>query len=219
MQFKTNGLHHSHVSRRFWSQHEREVMVKMFADNYTVTVSQILNRSYGCVCNKANLMGLKKSDSFMKMELERQGQRLRVVGIKSRFSKGHEPENKGKPMHSHVYAKCKATMIKKGHEPHNTKYDGHKRISKDGYIEIRVTKGKYVFEHRHIWEQVNGKVPKGFILVFKDRNPKNITLENIELISWEENMKRNTINRFPSELKSTIRLVNKLKRTIHEKQN
>lgn len=95
----------------------------------------------------------------------------------------------------------------------------HERISKDGYVEIRIRKGKYVLKHRHVWEQANGKVPKGYIVVFKDRNQNNIVVENLELISREENMQRNTIHRFPYELKSTIRLVNKLKRTINEKQD
>lgn len=208
-----------HVTRRFWSEHERKVMIEMFADNYTETVCKILNRSYRSVCSQATLMGLKKSDAFMKMELERQADRLRIVGVKSRYNKGREPENKGKPMSKELYEKCKPTMFKKGNEPHNTNYDGHERISKDGYVEIRIRKGKYVLKHRHVWEQVNGKIPKGFIVVFKDRNHQNIVIENLELISREENMKRNTIHRFPVELKNTIRLVNKLKQTINEKQD
>lgn len=208
-----------HVTRRFWSDDERKVMREMFADNYTETICQMLNRSYRSVCSQATLMGLKKSDAFMKMELERQADRLRIVGVQSRYQKGREPENKGKTMPKEVYEKVKRTMFKKGNKPHNTNYNGHERISKNGYIEIRIRLGKYVLKHRYVWEQTNGKVPKGYIVVFKDRNPNNIVLENLELISREENMQRNTIHRFPAELKNTIRLVNKLKRTINEKQN
>lgn len=212
-------LHKASVTRRFWSEHERKVMREKFADNYTETICHMLNRSYRSVCSQATLLGLKKSKAFMKMELERQADRLRIVGVQSRYHKGREPENKGKPMPKEVYEKVKRTMFKKGNKPHNTNYDGHERISKDGYVEVRIRLGKYVLKHRHIWEQANGKVPKGHIVVFKDRNPNNIVLENLELISREENMQRNTIHRFPAELKSTIRLVNKLKRTINEKQD
>lgn len=208
----------SRFSRRLWSVQEREIMVKMFPDNYTNDVCKMLNRSYRSVCSQAALMGLKKSESFRAMELTKQGDRLRVVGIKNRYGIGMEPRNKGMPMSKELYEKCKATMFKKGIEPHNTKYDGHERISKDGYIEIRVRKGKYVAKHRHIWEQANGKVPKGYIVVFKYRNPQNICLENLELISRAENMIRNTIHRFPDALQSTIKLVNKLKRNIHAKE-
>jgi len=215
----SKGIAKPIVNRRFWSDDERKILSEMFADNYTETICKILNRSYRSVCSQATLMGLKKSEAFMKRELERQADRLRIVGVKSRYQKGRKPENKGKPMPKEVYEKVKRTMFKKGHEPHNTNYDGHERLSKDGYIEIRIRKGRYVLKHRHVWEQANGKVPKGYIVVFKNRDPKNIVLENLELISREENMQRNTIHRFPTELKSTIRLVKKLKRTINEKQN
>jgi len=206
------------VNRRLWSEQERQIMISMFSNNYTDDVCKILNRSYHSVCSQSNLMGLKKSDSFRKMELQRQADRLKVAGEKFRYKKGREPENKGKPMSNQLYNKCKGTMFKKGNEPHNTNYDGHERISKDGYTKIRISKGKYVLKHRLIWEQTNGKIPKGFIVVFKDRNQQNITIENLELISREENMQRNTIHRFPAELKSTIRLVNKLKRNINAKE-
>jgi len=115
--------------RRLWTEKECEVMLSMFADNYTIDVCKILNRTYGSICSQANIMNLKKSDEFRSMELQRQADRLKVVGAKFRYAKGREPENKGKPMSKELYDKCKATMFKKGNEPHNTCYDGHERIS------------------------------------------------------------------------------------------
>ena len=206
--------------RRYWTEEERKIMTDMFADTYTSDICRLLNRSYSSVSAQASIMGLKKSESFMEIELCRQAQRLRVVGVKSRYKKGRTPENKGKPMPKEVYEKLKHTMFKPGREPHNTHYDGHERTNQDGYIEVRIRKGKYVLKHRYVWEQANGKIPNGMIVVFKDRNPNNICLENLELISQVENLQRNTIHRFPPELKRTIRLLGKLKRTINnEKQN
>ena len=207
------------VKRRLWTDNECEIMTNMFPNNYTIDICKILNRSYGSISCQALIMGLKKSDEFRSMELQKQAERLNIIGAKFRYPKGHQPDNKGKPMSNELYDKCKGTMFKKGNEPHNIRYDGHERISKDGYVEIRVNKGKYVLKHRFVWEQSNGKVPKNYIIVFKDKNQQNITLENLELISRVENMKRNTIHRFPAELKSTIKLVNKLKKTINEKQD
>jgi hypothetical protein len=138
---------------------------------------------------------------------------------KNTFKPGNVSANKGKAMTADVYEKVKHTMFKKGQLPHNTKYDGHERISEEGYVEIRVRNGKYVFKHRLIWEAVHGKIPPKHVVVFKDRDKGNVCIENLELITMKENMLRNTINRFPEELKSTIRLVNKLKRVIDEKQN
>lgn len=205
--------------RRLWTDQERAILTKMYADSYTIEIATKLSRPITSIYAQANLMGLKKSPSFLKMELQRQAERLKVVGVNGRFSKGHLPANKGKQMPEAVYEKAKLTMFKKGNQPHNTKYNGHERISKDGYLEIRIELGKYVLKHRHVWEQSKGKIPNGYIIVFKDRNPMNIALDNLELITKKENMLRNTLHRFPTELKSTIRLVNKLKRNIHEKQN
>lgn len=205
--------------RRIWTEEERNVVRELFADNYTATICQILDRSYSSVCAQARLMGLKKSEAFIKAELQRQGARIKIAGVTFRYKKGRESENKGKAMPNHVYEKVKHTMFQKGQKPHNTKYDGYERTYTDGYVKIRVRSGKYVLKHRHLWEQANGKIPRGYLVVFKDNNPQNLVLENLELISREENMQRNTINRFPDELKSTIRLVKKIKRVIYEKQN
>jgi hypothetical protein len=71
----------------------------------------------------------------------------------------------------------------------------------------------------HTWQQHNGPVPQGKIVCFKDHNTLNCSIENLMLLSRAENMQRNTIHRYPDELKSTIRLVSKLKRKINEKQN
>lgn len=204
--------------RRLWSEQELEILRTMFPDNYTEVICNAINRGYRSVASKAYLMGLKKSEEFMKMELKRQADRLTIAGSKNRFKKGRISENKGKPMSKGLYEKIKHFMFKKGNKPHNTKYDGHERINTDGYTKIRIKEGKYVIKHRHIWEQVNGKIPKGYILIFKDKNPQNIVLENLELINRQENMERNTIHRFTPELKNTIRLVTKLKQAIHAKE-
>lgn len=77
--------------------------------------------------------------------------------------------------------------------------------------------------HSLIWEEAHGEIPPGHLVVFRDRNTKNIAIDNLELVSRAENMRRNTIHRYPPELKSTIRQLSKLKRAIseaaHEKQD
>lgn len=205
--------------RRYWTEDEYKIMYEMFADNYTDTICKILNRSYRSVCSQATLMGLKKSESFRKADLKNQAERLRVVGSKYRFKKGHTPTNKGQKMPQDIYDKVKKTMFKKGTLPPNTKYDGHERIGADGYVMVRTQQGKYELKHRLMWETAHGPVPRGYIVVFKDHNPMNMEMSNLELITRKEHMLRNTIHRFPPELKITIRLYNKLKKNINAKQN
>lgn len=205
-----------------WTENEMKYLVDEFPFNYTSLICKKLNRSYRSVCGKAHIMGIKKSGKFREMELKRQADRLKIGSIKTRYQNGHPPANKGKKQTEYMtpagIQRSEKTRFKKGNIPSNTKFNGHERLTRDGYVMIRIAKGNYVLKSRHIWEKKNGKIPKGFIVVFKDRNPKNIVLKNLELISREENMQRNTINRFKPELKSTIRLVNKLKRTIHAKE-
>lgn len=220
----SNGIAKHLVNRRFWSDNERKIMLEMFADSYTETICKILNRSYSSVSNQAFLMGLKKSDAFLKMELERQAERLKTSGAAYRYPKGNVPINKGKQMSNEVYEKVKHTMFKKGQMPHNSYKDWDEvlRTDKTGkqYWMIKLpTERKLKPKHIWLWETKNGKVHKGFNVVFKDGNQLNCILENLECISNAELMQRNTIHRFPAELKSTIRLVNKLKRTINEKQD
>lgn len=216
---KTQNKIKPKVIRRVWSAEEIEIITNLFADNYTADVCAILNRSYGSVTNQANLLNLRKSDNFKTAELQKQAERLKVVGARFKFKKGRQPSNKGIKVSKEVYAQMEATMFKKGSVPANTKFDGYERISKDGYIEVRIRKGKFVRKHRLLYEKHHGKIEPGFIIVFKDGNKKNLAIENLKKISKKENIERNSIHRLPDELKSVIKILNKLKTKINEKQD
>lgn len=202
-----------------WTPEDDKIMLEKYADNYTADLCKLLNRTPSSVYGRASFLCLCKSEAFKQMELQRQGDRLKKVGANGRFLKGHVSANKGAKMPKHVYEKAKATMFKKGQLPHNVKHDGHERISKDGYIEVRVALGVYKQKHRIVWEQAHGEIPKGHAVVFKDGNKQNVALENLELITRKLLMQRNSITRFPPELRSTIHQLKKLKQYINEKQN
>jgi hypothetical protein len=104
------------------------------------------------------------------------------------FAKGDEPFNKGKPHPTR--GRAAETQFKKGQEPHNTKYLGHERISKDGYVEISIAETnpytgytrRYVLKHRHTWEQANGPIPAGHALKCLDGNKTNTDPANWEAV-------------------------------------
>ena len=105
------------------------------------------------------------------------------TGRTGQFVKGQVSHNKGQKMSPEMYEKCKSTMFKKGNTPHNHRPVGSERISKDGYVEIKVAEPKkWMLKHRYIWEQANGKIPKNHIVIFRDNDRTNITLENLMLI-------------------------------------
>lgn len=205
--------------RRIWTDAENELLIKMFQDNYTSVVCEKLNRSYSSVVGQAKKLNLKKTDAFMANLFSITNQNLKIYGEKHRFVKGQEAHNKGVPMAEEVYKKASATFFKKGSLPHNTKYDGHERITKDGYVEVRVSLGKYKLKHRKIWEDANGPIPKDCIIVFRDKDKLNIMLDNLEMITTTENMRRNTIAQYSPELKEVINLKGKLNRIINGKDN
>jgi hypothetical protein len=82
----------------------------------------------------------------------------------------------------HLYWKanrCKSRIGKKA---------GH--IRPDGRIDVRV-KGKLVRAHIVIWRMLVGEIPEGFIIDHKNRNPSDNRIENLRLLTNQEN----TLNR------------------------
>lgn len=205
--------------RKYWTASEIQELKKLYPNNYTIDIAKHFKVNVRKIYSIANRYGLKKSVEFLKVELSRQADRLRVIGKKSQFKPGNISHNKGKKMPDEVYDKCKNTMFKKGSKPHNSKYDGYERINVDGYAEVRVKKGVFILKHRLIYEQHYGSIPKGMYVIFKDKNKLNFEIDNLELISKKEHMQRNTIQRFPKELKEIMFINSKLKRKINEKQN
>ena len=115
-------------------------------------------------------------------------------GLTGRFKKGHIPYNKG--LHTPTVGRMGETQFKKGNLPHNTKPIGYERITKDGYIEVKVAMRpgdtenghNFVLKHRIIYEKANGPIPKGIKVIFKDGNKRNFELENLSLVTEAENL-------------------------------
>lgn len=51
-------------------------------------------------------------------------------------------------------------------------------------------KGKHFLVHRLIWEAFNGPIPKGYDIDHLDGNPANNCLDNLEMVTHQENIKR-----------------------------
>jgi hypothetical protein len=191
---------------------ERSKIRDEYPHRPTQIIAEEMGISYSSVCYHAYKMKLRKSAEFLDSDL---ACRLKGnEGFLRRFPKGNIPHNKGKKMPAHVYQKVKSTMFAKGGTPHNAKYDGYERISKDGYIERRISKGVFRMVHVLNWEAVYGPVPANCIIVFKDKNRMNCVIENLECITREENCARNSIVRYPHELRQLIHIQSKLKKQL-----
>ena len=113
-------------------------------------------------------------------------------------------------------------MFKPGNKPHNALPIGSERITKDGYIEVRMDcpgYRKWKLKHRIVWEQVNGKIPNGFNVQFKDGNRKNCDINNLYIISRSEQLQtQNSMYcKYPQEVQLAIKAKGALNRQIRKK--
>lgn len=140
--------------------------------------------------------------------------------VKGLYKPGHKSFNKGKKQTEYMSAKAiektKATRFKKGNLPHNTKFDGAERTTKDGYIEVRVRLGKYRLKHLHNWELINGPLPEGHCLRCVSDDITNCEPSNWKLIARAENMELNRIHHYPEDLKQSIKLLNKINKSLNQ---
>jgi len=211
------------MSYKNWNKEEDEYMKLNYPDNLTRDLAKFLNRSETSVYQRATILGLRKSDVFLKSDISGRLTKLFSIGNNYRFKKGQKAHNKGKKrieyMTSEAIEKAKQTHFQKNHLPHNTREDGDIRIQNDNgkdYQYIRVSLAKWKPLSHYNWEQINGPVPKGYNIVFKDGNTMNCDPLNLECISKKENMSRNSIMRYPKELIPIIRLNSSIKKQIKQ---
>ena len=108
-------------------------------------------------------------------------------GLTGKFRKGQTPHNKGKKMPKEVYEKVKHTMFAKGSVPPNHRPVGSERISKDGYIEVKVAEpNKWRLKQRVVYEEAKGKIPEGCPIIFLDGNKRNFDIDNLKCITRSE---------------------------------
>ncbi len=146
----------------------------------------------------------------------------------TQFKKGHVPANKG--THNGGW---EPTQFKKGSIPANRLPIGSERVdSKDEYVYVKIQDGhlnkNWKQKHVLLWEEQNGPVPKGFVLIFGDGDNTNISLDNLILVSRgqlavlnKHNLIQNDVELTKTaimiaDLKTQISRRNKSKRRNHE---
>lgn len=110
-------------------------------------------------------------------------------GLTGRFEKGQVPFNKGLKqsdyMSHEAIEKTKPTRFQKGQPLVNHREVGSKRMTRDGYVEIKIAEPDvWKLKHRIIWEKANGPVSKSHRLIFLNWDRKDTRLENLEQVSY-----------------------------------
>jgi hypothetical protein len=204
------------MSRHLWTPTETEYLRDRYPHVKAALIASVLGLTIDQVYRKATQLGLEKSQEFFAGPDS--GRTKGDRGLSQRFQKGIVPWNKGT---KGVHSGGKATQFKPGQKPNNWLPVGSHRLSKEGYLQRKVTDTGYpprdwVGVHIIIWTEVNGPVPKGHALKFKDGNKENVALGNLELISRRALMALNTVHNYPPELKEVIWLKASLTRKINE---
>lgn len=179
-----------------WESTELALLQKYYPHVPTTAMAAMLQCTVKRCHAKAKFEGIRKSREFLRSPAS--GRRVKGVSFRNAgsFKKGHNPWNAGNT----GISVSPGTQFKKGNVPANTLHDGAITIRLDtnqrtarkiAYRHIRVSKGRWQYYHRYLWEQAHGPIPKGIPLVFKNGNTLDCRLENLELISRKELLKRN----------------------------
>jgi hypothetical protein len=192
---------------RKWSIEEVETLELLYPHLPTFDVAGIIGRSRDSVEQKAYKMSVKKTEEYI------QGQQKQWLnaGKSTRFKKGNKSWNKG----TKGLTSSNKTSFKKGHKPHNHRSVGTEVVTFDGYIKVKIAEPRtWELKHRLQWEKHNGPIPEGYNVQFRNGNRKDCRIENLYLIDKAGNMQKNTIQRYPDDIKNVLRRNAKLKRVI-----
>ncbi|NMV36810.1 HNH endonuclease [Ralstonia insidiosa] len=224
------------MNRRPWSEVELTLLGMHYADSKTADIARALDRSITTVYQKAAMLGLKKSESY----LAGGGGRFDgEIGSGTRFFRGQTPWNKGVKGSTGTHPNSRRTQFRKGEmhgaAQHNYLAIGSERINADGYLERKITDDhpvparRWVAVHRLVWEAANGPIPCGHVVCFlpgrKTSVREHITIDILELVSRGELAQRNHPRSHHPELAKLVQLkgaitrqVNRIAREAKEKQ-
>lgn len=199
------GIKRKVHQRQPWTERQLAYLRKHYADMRAEDIAQKLKHTTGSVWRTASKLGLKKSPEFLAqwghLVASTEGARA------NQFAKGQEPANKGKRIEEFMSEEgikaSSRTRFKAGHRPHNERDIGTECVHGDGYVYLRIESG-CVLKHRYVWEQQNGPVPDGYVVAFRDGNRQNCDINNLYLLSREENARRRVLEETPEARKARV---------------
>jgi hypothetical protein len=208
------------LPRRPWTKPEDRIMRKRYPHMPTADLTDFLpGRGLWAIYQRAQTLGLRKTAAYLNSP---DAHRLDgVKGMGTRFQPGHTTWNKG--THYKAGGRSKLTRFKPGHIPRNWKAVGSTRINSEGYRDIKITDlGRGALDwrgiHRLNWIAVHGPIPKTHFLRFRDGDRLNALVENLELVTRAEHLRRNYHDRYPLEIKRIVQLRGALQRQINKRE-
>lgn len=211
--------------RQYWTAEQLQILIDRYPHERAEDLAVILGRPKSGIFQKARKLGLEKSEEFKKSDLsgriQRGKQDPRMVG--TRFPKGHVPANKGLRRPGYAPGRMAETQFQKGAKPHTWLPIGSERFTKEGYRQVKLTDTGYpprdwVPIHILVWELHRGPVPKSHHVAFKDGDKNHIEIDNLELVSFAEMMKRNSFHNYGKEVAQLVQLRGAINRQINKRE-
>lgn len=167
---------------RLFTDEQEKFIKENVKGTLTADLTDLVNETFGTSYTVSQVRNLKN-------------RRRWSSGLTTHFKKGHKPFNKGLKQTDYMTAeqidKTKATKFKKNSVPPNWKEIGSTRLSKGGYLEIKVSdlngNKNYKSYHRLIYEKHHGvKIKEDEAVVFLDQNKMNFNIDNLKLVKQRE---------------------------------
>lgn len=217
----------SRAPNHHWTPAELAQLQAQYPHQITRDIAQAMGIELRLVYAQANRMGLRKSAAFAASS--KSGRLLKggKLGQAHQFQPGQQPWNKGT---SYMPGgRCAETQFKKGRKPEESRNYvpiGTLRISKDGYLERKITDDpslwparRWVAVHRLVWEAAHGPIPRGHIVVFKRGQrtavEADITPDRLDCISRAEHARRNHPRSYSPELAKLVQLKGAITRQVN----
>ena len=207
--------------KRFWTEAEIEVLRQLYPTTRSSDIARLINRTSQQIYDKANRLKIRKPPETIARLASEAMRKPDHGGRKALFQKGLTPWNKGIKFDSG--GRSHETQFKKGHKPHTWNPVGHERVSKEGYLQRKltdtgVTRRDYVPIHHIVWKEAGREIPEGYALIFKDGNKRNFALDNLELLHRSELMRRNSYHNHGPEIAKLIQLQGAITRQINKRK-
>ena len=213
-----------YVPRRLWTEKEQLELRRLYPDTKTSKLARRFHRRLRAVYAMAKKLGLRKSEAFLASADACRLRRGDNVGAAYRFKKGQEPPNKGLRRPGYAPGRMAETQFRKGQLSHTWVPVGTEVLDPDGYLKRKVSDDRtrpsrfnWRFVHVLTWEAKHGPIPRGFAVAFKNGNKADLRDDNLELVSRQELMRRNSVHNLPPALAEVVQLRAVLVRQIRKR--
>ena len=220
-------------AKAHWTPERDEQLRSLYPHNTAEVVAEIMGARPSQIYSRASTIGLTKSAEFFAStnsgRMQRGKQHPAIVA--TQFQPGLTPWNKG--THYTAGGRSAETRFKKGDmsgaAQHNYVPIGTLRLSKDGYLERKMTDNpalvparRWTGVHRLVWEASRGPIPAGHVICFRAGQFTNalelLTADRLECVSRADLARRNHPNSHNPELARLVQLKGAITRQVNRIQ-